>query len=55
MGESYFSQILANVSAQFTGKSEGKGKGKSITMQVWADPEVFSRLRLPDFKIIKCK
>jgi hypothetical protein len=33
MGESYFCQILANVSEQFTGTSEGKGKSKSIPIQ----------------------
>jgi len=40
------------VSAQFTGKSEGKGKCKSILIEAWAGPEVSRRLRFPDFKTI---
>jgi hypothetical protein len=29
-----------------------KGKGKTIQLEVWTDPEVSRRLRLPDFKTI---
>jgi hypothetical protein len=28
------------------------GKGKAIPLQAWRGPEVFRRLRIPDFKII---
>jgi hypothetical protein len=54
MVESYFCQILANLSAKFTGKSEGIGKceGKSVPIQAWAGPEVFRMLRFPDFKTV---
>jgi len=31
---------------------KGKGKGKAIPLQAWADPEGSRRLRLPDFKTI---
>jgi hypothetical protein len=30
--------------------SRGKGKGKAISLQVWAGPEGSRRLRLSDFK-----
>jgi hypothetical protein len=30
-----------------------KAKGKAILLQALTDPEVFSRMRLPDFKIIR--
>jgi hypothetical protein len=37
----------------FTSPSEvGKGKGKTIPVQVWTDPEVSRRLRLPDFETV---
>jgi len=31
---------------------KGKGKGKSIPLQAWENPEDSRRLKLPDFKTI---
>jgi hypothetical protein len=46
------SRILENSIVVVVFESEGKVKGKAMSLQAWRDPEGSRRLRLQDFKTI---
>jgi hypothetical protein len=44
-----YKYTLLNELRIFNVKLSGKGKGKAVPLQAWSGPEVFSKLRFPDF------